>query len=127
MYLEYNQKLSTRARQLRKRSTLSEILLWNQLKMKKLGYQFFRQKPIGNYIVDFYCQRLNLVIEIDGSSHKSKPDYDQFRDEYFNLIGLHIIRFTDKEVIGNMSSVLKIIKDHIGLLSKTTSETLSPL
>ena len=127
MYLEYNQKLKERAKQMRKKSTLSEILLWNQLKTKKLGYQFFRQKPIGNYIVDFYCQKLNLVIEIDGASHRSKPDYDRFRDEYFNLIGLCVVRFSDKAIMDNMSDTIKVIAEKIRVLSNKTRESLSPL
>ena len=67
--IPYNPKLKPLARKLRKNSTLSEILLWKQIKGKKLGCEFHRQVPINNYIVDFYCHELNLVIEIDGDSH----------------------------------------------------------
>ena len=66
MILAYNSKLKSRARELRNKSTLSEVLLWNELKLKKLGCVFLPQKSIGNYIVDFYCARLKLIIEIDG-------------------------------------------------------------
>lgn len=70
MKIYYNPKLKKLARELRNNSTLSEVLLWNQLKTRKMGgYQFMRQKPISEYIVDFFCNRLKLVIEIDGESH----------------------------------------------------------
>ncbi|WKZ20402.1 MAG: DUF559 domain-containing protein [Candidatus Jettenia sp. CY-1] len=71
MRIYYNPKLKALSRELRKNSTLSEILLWNKLKARKMrGYQFMRQKPIDNYIADFYCSKLRLVIEIDGNSHE---------------------------------------------------------
>ncbi|TYC01378.1 MAG: endonuclease domain-containing protein [Kosmotoga sp.] len=76
-YLPYNPKLKELARELRKNSTLAEVLLWNELKKKKLkGYRFIRQKPIGNYIVDFFCKELFLAIEIDGSTHYEKGEED---------------------------------------------------
>ena len=66
----YNQDLKKLAGQLRKNMTLSEVLLWNELKQKKmLGYDFDRQRPIDNFIVDFYCKELQLAIEIDGDTH----------------------------------------------------------
>nr|CBX29982.1 Uncharacterized protein HI0925 [uncultured Desulfobacterium sp.] len=70
MKISYNPKLKALSRKLRKQGVLSEVLLWEQLKGKKMkGFQFMRQKPVGNYIVDFYCSKLKLVIEIDGESH----------------------------------------------------------
>ncbi len=67
MKIRYNPKLKALARELRKNSTLSEVLLWNHLKGGQMkGYQFMRQKPIDDYIVDFYCSKLTLIIEIDG-------------------------------------------------------------
>jgi len=68
--IPYNPKLKQLARKLRNKSTKSEVLLWNYLKGKQIkGFDFHRQKPIGNYIVDFYCSELLLAIEIDGESH----------------------------------------------------------
>ena len=68
--ITYNPKLKALSRELRKQGVLSEVLLWAHLNGRKMkGYQFTRQKPIGNYIVDFYCSKLKLVIEIDGESH----------------------------------------------------------
>jgi len=70
MKIRYNSKLKQLARNLRNNSTLSEVLLWNELKARKVkGLRFMRQKPIGHYIVDFYCSKLKLAIEIDGDSH----------------------------------------------------------
>ena len=70
MPLKYQHYLISYARSLRNNSTLGEILLWNELKQRKLsGYQFYRQKPLLGYIVDFYCPALKLVIEIDGKYH----------------------------------------------------------
>ena len=112
MKIHYNPKLKEKARYLRNNSTLSEILLWNELKQRKmLGYQFYRQKPIGNYIVDFFSYRLRLVIEIDGESHDEfKFEYDQNRQEYLESIGLTVLRFDDLEVKREMENVLRVIE-----------------
>jgi very-short-patch-repair endonuclease len=90
--LPYNPKLRDRAKKLRKSGNLSEVLLWNQLKnMKFKGYDFDRHKIIGNYIVDFFCTNCNTVIEIDGSSHDDKIEYDTERDAYLIGLGLSVI------------------------------------
>ena len=76
-FVRYNPKLKELARQLRRKITLSEMLLWKELKGKQMmGFDFHRQKPISEYIVDFYCPMLNLAIEIDGDSHMFKKDKD---------------------------------------------------
>ena len=78
MRICYNPKLKNLARTLRNNSTLSEVLLWNHLKGKQMkGYDFHRQKPLDNYIVDFFCPKLRLIIEIDGESHLFKGKDDQ--------------------------------------------------
>jgi len=74
--IPYNPKLKELARELRKNSTLSEVLLWLKIKGKVMGVEFHRQVPIDNFIVDFYCHELMLAIEIEGSSHDEKQDYD---------------------------------------------------
>jgi very-short-patch-repair endonuclease len=77
----YNPKLKERARHLRNNSTLSEVLLWNELKNGKMkGKDFHRQKPIINFIADFFCPELKLVIEIDGNSHDKENAYDKDRE-----------------------------------------------
>lgn len=69
-FITYDKDLKDYSRRLRNRSTLGEILLWNELKAGKvMGYKFNRQRPIDRYIVDFYCKPLNLVIEVDGDIH----------------------------------------------------------
>ena len=94
--------------------TLSEVLLWNELKQKNiLGYDFDRQRPIGEYIVDFYCKELSLVIEIDGDTHIYRYDYDEKRQFDLEKSGVHFLRFEDIEVKKNISNVLRVIEDWI--------------
>jgi len=112
MKIQYNSKLKEEARELHNNSTLSEVLLWNKLKRKQmLGYQFYRQKPIGNYIVDFFSYKLKLVIEIDGQSHDDHVfQYDKNRQKYLESIGLTVLRFDDLEVKSDMNNVLRVIE-----------------
>jgi very-short-patch-repair endonuclease len=114
MKIFYNPKLIERAKFLRKNSTPAEIMLWKRISRKQLlGFQFSRQRPIGEYIVDFYCHKLKLVIEIDGISHNSKKEYDKARQEYLESLGLIVIRFSEKEARNNMDGVLLKIINHI--------------
>lgn len=111
MKIYYNPKLKQLARNLRNNSTPAEIKLWNQLKARKMfGFQFMRQKPIGNYIVDFYCSRLALVIELDGESHEGKQLQDKEKDQWLEDHGISILRFTNSEVFSDMRSVLETIE-----------------
>jgi len=115
MKIHYNPKLKQRARELRKNSTLSEVLLWEELKSRKmLGYKFLRQKPIGNYIVDFFCNKLKMVIEIDGDSHtEEKFEYDINRQKWLESSGVNVLRFDDLEVKKDMDNVLSAIEGWI--------------
>lgn len=114
MKILYNPELKQRARELRKQGVLSEVLLWNQLKYRKMrGYQFMRQKPIGNYIVDFYCSKLKLVIEIDGEGHEGRFSYDMQRQQFLESMGLTVIRFNDADVKVDMNNVLMAIEGWI--------------
>ena len=109
-------KLKELARRLRNDSTLGEILLWQELSDKKMyGYDFHRQKPLLNYIVDFYCYELNLVVEIDGHSHNNEETYklDLLREQELIKYDLVIIRFTEQEVRKDMFNVLRTIEQHI--------------
>ncbi len=111
--IPYNPKLKQRARLLRKNSTLSEILLWKHLRGKQMkGYDFHRQKPLDNYIVDFFCNELMLAIEIDGSSHELEGAYerDQERQQKLESLGISFLRFDDRMVKQNMKSVLLAIE-----------------
>ncbi len=114
-YIPYNRNLKTLSRKLRKESTLAEILLWNELKGKKLGYTFNRQKPLLNYIVDFYCKPLYLIIEIDGYCHDTEEAYDEDmkRQKKLEDFGLVFLRFDDREVKKDMPNVLRVIKAKI--------------
>lgn len=112
--IPYNSKLKQLARNLRNHSTLSEILLWNQLKNKRIeGYDFHRQVPIGNYILDFFCDELLLAIEIDGISHEEKYDCDRKRQESIEKYGIRFLRFDDTEVKRNMEGTVEAIKKWI--------------
>ena len=112
--IPYNPKLKDLARQLRKNSTLSEVLLWQQIKNKGLGVQFHRQVPMLNYIVDFYCHEIMLAIEIDGDSHLHKYEYDKKREGELEKMGVKFIRFNDIDVKKNMFSVTLSIEQTVG-------------
>jgi len=111
--LPYNPDLKQRAKELRKAGVLAEVLLWNQIKNKQLNdLDFDRQKIIGNYIVDFYAPNTGLVIEIDGSTHNEKQEYDIKRDEYLENLGLTIIHLRDKDVLQNLRNVMDYLENH---------------
>ncbi|TAK56967.1 endonuclease domain-containing protein [Patescibacteria group bacterium] len=113
MKLVYNQSLKPLAQNLRRSGNLSEVLLWNQIKSKKLGVKFLRQKPVDKYIIDFYCNELNLAIEIDGVSHDAKVESDVERQNMLESKGIRFLRFSDTEVKRNIESVVKEIKEFI--------------
>lgn len=111
--LPYNRKLKELARKLRQNMTSSEVLLWDQLKQKKmLGFDFDRQRPIDNFIVDFYCKDLMLAIEVDGSSHNHEESFkaDVKRQNILEKLGVRFLRFDDLEVKKNMSNVLRTLQ-----------------
>lgn len=113
--IPYNPKLKELARELRNDSTLGEVLLWNEIKGKAFGFDFHRQKPLLNYIVDFYCSELNLVVEIDGRyhSHKEKFEADVIRGQELAKYNLTTLRFTETEVKNDMANVLRTIEQYI--------------
>jgi len=80
-----------------------------------------RQKPIGNYIVDFYCSKLGLIVEIDGITHNNKQTYDQKRDEYLEKLGLKILHINAYSVLNNISGILELISGKIRELEKKTT------
>jgi len=92
--------------------TDAEILLWSKLKGKQLkGFQFYRQKIIGNFIADFYCPKSKLVIEVDGGQHYCAEgrEEDKKRDDYMASVGITVLRFSDREVLGQLNAVLEKI------------------
>ena len=111
--IPYNPKLKAFARQLRKNSTLSEVLLWQRIKQKAYGVQFHRQVPLLEYIVGFYCHELKLAIEIDGDSHNFKDDYDIKRQKELESYGITFLKFTDLDIKKSMFSMLLSIEQTI--------------
>jgi very-short-patch-repair endonuclease len=120
--IPYNPKLKEFARQLRNNSTETEIYLWLKLKGKQMyGYDFHRQKPIDNYIVDFFCQELMLAIEVDGYSHEFLEVYnkDTIKEKRLNDLGIEVLRFSDEEVLKDMENVLRAIEFFVLEFEKT--------
>ncbi len=113
VFIHYNRNFKQRAQELRRKSTLGEVLLWNEIKNKRLGFQFYRQKPILNYIVDFLCKDLSLIIEIDGSSHDMKVEEDLFRQGELESLGFRFLRFTEDETRKDLERVVREIKKKI--------------
>lgn len=115
-FIPYNPSLKVFARKLRNQSTQGEILLWNRLKSNQFdGYDFHRQKPLLNYIVDFYCKELNLVIELDGLYHHCNEVYeaDLQREQELNKYNLTIIRFSEHEAKHDIENVIRAIETYI--------------
>ncbi len=112
----YNPKLKKLSQELRKNLTDAERLLWSKLRMKQLkGLMFSRQKPLGEYIADFYCHQAKLVIEVDGGQHFSDDSikYDRLRDEYLGNMGLTVLRFTNIDVTDNIEGVVEVIEQRL--------------
>lgn len=108
----YNKNLKQASRDLRNNMTEAEKLLWSKLRDKQiLGLQFYRQKPILNYIVDFYCPAANLVIECDGSQHYTEEglEADQIRDEALAQLELRVLRFDNGEILNQLDAVVEQI------------------
>jgi very-short-patch-repair endonuclease len=100
-----------RARELRQEMTPAEKILWQELRGNKLGVHFRRQQIISGFIVDFYCHKAGLVVELDGDIHTGQPAYDAERDKVLNELGLKVIRI--EEVSKNLAQALKHIYDHL--------------
>ena len=112
--------------------TRAEIILWSRLKSRQIdGYKFRRQQPIFEYIVDFYCHDLRLVIEIDGGIH-SLPEIiksDKYRDKILKINGFHVLRFTNDEIDTNLTSSIETIRSLIAeiyQMNNISDTVLSP-
>jgi very-short-patch-repair endonuclease len=115
-HLPYGFNLKAFSRQLRNNSTFGEVLLWKKLRAGSMrGYTFYRQKPLGNYIVDFYCKPLQLVIEVDGGYHfeEAQQMKDKERQSVLEDMGLHFLRFEDEQVRQDMDVVLRKIEAYV--------------
>ena len=106
-FLHYNNKLTEFARENRKNPTVAESKMWTKvLRMRYfVGYKFLRQKPIGSFIVDFYCSALRLAIEIDGDSHAEAIGYDVARTSALNSRGIMVVRYSNSDVLKNLEGV----------------------
>lgn len=113
--IPYHRNLKEVSRNLRGNLTDAERCLWKRIKLKHLGFSFYRQKPIGDYIVDFYCPKARLVIEIDGGRHftEGAADNDKFRDNYIRSLGLTTIRFSNSQVLKNTDIVTETIYNYL--------------
>jgi very-short-patch-repair endonuclease len=121
LFLRYNDGLRILARKNRNNPTPSERIFWQVISNKdKLKWRFLRQKPIGRCILDFYCPRLMINIEIDGDSHDYKKYWDKARDEYLETRGIMVIRYRDEEILYHPEVVFKnlekIINDRASTL-----------
>ena len=108
-----NRELIRRARALRSNMTLAEIILWSRLRSKKIdGYKFRRQQPIFDYVIDFYCHELKLIIEVDGEIHSllEKTDSDTKRDKILKINGYHLIRLSNFEIETNIDATISKIR-----------------
>ena len=103
-------ELDARARELRQNMTPAELVLWQHLRAGRLqGYHFRRQQIIDRFIVDFYCYKADLVVEVDGGVHLEQQAYDRERELFLRDIGLEVLRFANTEVEHNLEEVLQVI------------------
>ncbi len=114
--LSYDSKLKVFARRLRSGMTEAELRLWSRLRRKQIcGVQFYRQKPIGPYVVDFYAPAAKLVVEVDGSQHLTQTGVasDMERDRFLRVQGLQVIRFDNVQVLKQLDAVVAMIHEVI--------------
>ncbi|MGE5670648.1 MAG: endonuclease domain-containing protein [Fibrobacterota bacterium] len=110
-HLPYNSDNVDKARSMRREMTPAEIKLWYGL-LHTFKYRVLRQRPIDHYIADFYCSKLKLVIELDGMHHLDTFEYDNERTKILQLYGLRILRFSNKLVLTDFTTVCNIIEKY---------------
>lgn len=98
---------------LRKKPTPAEDMLWQKLRSGQLSLRFKRQYSVMNYVVDFYCPKIKLAVELDGPVHETSKKYDSYRTEYLNSLGIKEIRFRNEQVENDIGLVLKEIKNNL--------------
>jgi very-short-patch-repair endonuclease len=115
MKSHYNKNNKHLACKLRKEGTRGEQILWKEvLRAKKFyGYQFNRQFPIDEYIADFICRKLRLIIEVDGYSHRFKVKEDKERDRELSDLGYTTVRFSEKEVCNDLDNVIRVLESFL--------------
>ena len=118
-YTSYNNKLLDKARYLRREMTPHEKHLWYDF-LKTYPIKIYKQRPIGYFIADFYCSKAKLVIEVDGSQHYTDDgkEYDDFRSEVINVLGVDVIRFANSDIDDNFDGVCyeidRVISEKLG-------------
>ena len=115
--LQYDLRLKPLGRKLRNEMTDSEKKLWSRVRRKQLrGVSFYRQKPIGKYIVDFYAPKAGLVVEVDGSQHfvESRQLKDKERDLYLKTKGLEVLRFDNLQILQETEAVMEVLFERVG-------------
>lgn len=109
-YIANNPSLKKFRKKLRKNQTDTENFLWQRLRNKQLnGLKFFRQYSLGPYILDFYCPKKHLAIELDGGQHLERKEYDDRRSDYLRENGIQVIRFWDHEVLQDIETIMEVI------------------
>ena len=112
--VQYKKKLKPLSQNLRKQGVESEVKMWAYLKKNQVqDIRFYRQRPIGPYIVDFLCSKLKLVIEIDGFTHDEKVKYDEKRQDYLEKEGYCVLRFLDRDVFRNLEGIFEVIHQYV--------------
>ena len=101
------------AKELRRHMTPAEKILWEELRANKLGVHFRRQQVIAGFIVDFYCHKAELVIEVDGDIHDLQQEEDVRRDNALSALGLKVVRFRNDEIVRDLSAVVRRIRTEI--------------
>jgi very-short-patch-repair endonuclease len=118
-YKSYNRSNTNSAREMRKSPTPAEEKMWQDvLKNRPWGYKFTRQKPIWSFIVDFYCSKLSLVIELDWEVHKYNKEYDKQRTSFFSSQWISVIRYWNNRVINEIDKVYKDLLNYIKEIEK---------
>jgi very-short-patch-repair endonuclease len=113
--LKNKSKLLYRRRELRRKQTKPEEILWRCVRNRKMGIKFRRQYSVGGYVLDFYCPEIKLVIELDGEEHSKKENflYDQDRTEYLEILGCNVLRFKNIELEKDLEKVLFKIREFL--------------
>jgi very-short-patch-repair endonuclease len=119
-YIPYDKRLVEKARKNRKNPTPAEKRMWFQVLRNKAfqNLKFTRQKPLDRFIVDFYCSRFLLVVEIDGDSHTGQEEYDRQRTERLGRYGITVFRYTNIEVMKNLEGVYEDLQEKVKMLKK---------
>ncbi len=127
MPVKHNPELIGNARQLRKNMTAEERTLWYQY-LRSYPVKFYRQRPMGHYIVDFYCAKARLVVEIDGSQHYENQGlvYDQARTAYLESLGLKVLRVPNNEIWKNLRGVCEAIDEQVRLAGLGEEQKVKP-